>query len=265
MLHERVLNAISPQKKPGEAPTKIDDAGRAILSNVGDVASTMATRDQLQAAVDEAKPVPYANLEADEIQDVYDPEVLIGSEIFNMIPIREWQELVSHNEPVKSGSRFVAFRVTSIASNDTAVARLRVLRYLGFVITFFIMSKTSFQGTRRIPPRDKLKEFLDGAPEAVIENIRRKFSDNGIMRKFHIDLLITHCCAFACIVDNFEVDTANLRDDLQLQQSQMTQYFHEIGARVKPVSNKAEGKMTHVAKLILPLEFPKQRHLAPRR
>lgn len=225
----------------------------------------MATRDQLQAVVDEAKPVPYANTDADEIQDVYDPETLIGSEILNMLPIREWQEKIAHNEAVNSGSRFVAFRVKSIASNDTAVLRLRVLRYLGFVITFFIMSKPGAQGSRRIPPRDKLKEFLEGAPEAVVENIRRKFSENGFMRKFHVDLLITHCCAFACIVDNFEVDTANLRDDLQLQQSQMNQYFHEIGARVKPVSNKAQGKMTYVAKLILPLDFPKQRHMAPRR
>lgn len=265
VLQDRVLNAISPQKKPGEAPTQIDDAGRAILSNVGSIASNMATRDELQAVVDEAKPVPVANLDADEIQDVYDPAVIIGSDILNMVPVREWQELAAAREEIKTTSRYVAYRVASIATNDSALLRLRVLRYLSFVITFYIMCKPGAHGSRRVPPRDKLKEFLAPAPEAVIENIRRKFSEAGTMRKFHVDLLMTHCCALACIVDNFEVDTQNLRDDLRLDQARINAYFHEIGGRVKPVSNKAEGKATHVVRLTLPLEFPKQRHLAPRR
>lgn len=226
----------------------------------------MSTREELQAVVDEAKPVPIANLKATEIQDVYDPETVIGADILEMVPIREWQEKVRHKEGVDTASRYVAFRVNAIASNDSAVLRLRVLRYLSLVIIFYLVSKPGpVQGTRRVPPRDKLRELMSPAPEAVIENIRRKFSDAGQMRKYHIDLLMTHCCAFACIVDNFEVDTQNLRDDLHLDQSRMNQYFHEIGGRVKPVSNKAEGKTTHIARLALPLNFPKQRHIAPRR
>ncbi|KAJ3473961.1 hypothetical protein NLG97_g10054 [Lecanicillium saksenae] len=85
------------------------------------------------------------------------------------------------------------------------------------------------------------------------------------MRKFHIDLLITHLCVFACIADNFEVDTQALREDLRIDDKTMNQYFREIGARVKPVSKKAQGVVTSIARLVLPLDFPKQRHLAPRR
>jgi DNA-directed RNA polymerase I subunit RPA49 len=266
-IQENVLNAITPQTKPGDSPTKVDYASKAILSSVGTVTTNMATREELQAAVDDAKPVPRANMDASDIHDVYDPNVLIGEEVLNLVPIREWQEKVQHKEGIQTASRFVAARVNAIASKEDDITRLRVLRYFNFVLMFYLSSKPGKQrGTRQIPPRDKLREALSPAPDGVIENIRRKFSDAGVMRKFHLDLLIAYCCVFACIVDNFEVDTQNLRDDLRLDQKTINQYFHEIGGRVKPVSNKAEGvRASHVARLTLPLNFPKQRHIAPRR
>ncbi|KAJ6444779.1 RNA polymerase I associated factor [Purpureocillium lavendulum] len=267
VIRDNVLNAIAPEKKPGDtAPTKIDNAARAMLDSVGAITSKMATREELQAVVDEAKPVPRANLEATEIQDVYDPEVIIGSDILNLVPIREWQEKARHKEGIQIPSRFIAARVNAIAANEDAVARLRVLRYMGFVLLFYLHTKPGKQrGTRQLPPREKLRELLAPAPEAVIENIRRKFSDGGSMRKFHMDLLMTHCCVFACIVDNFEVDTENLRDDLRIDQQTINKLFHEIGGRVKPVGSKSEGRQVNIARLALPLDFPKQRQIAPRR
>ncbi|PNY29341.1 DNA-directed RNA polymerase I subunit rpa49 [Tolypocladium capitatum] len=266
-IRDNALNAITPLKNAGDnSPTKMDNASRAMLDSVGAITSKMATREELQAAVDDAKPVPKANLEAEDIQDVYDPEAIIGADILNLVPIREWQEKVRHKEGIQIASRFVAARVNAIAANDDTVTRLRVLRYFSFVLLFYLGTKPGRQrGTRQLPTREKLRELLAPAPEAVIENIRRKFSDAGTMRKFHIDLLMTHCCAFACIVDNFELDTQNLRDDLRLDQKVLNQYFHEIGGRVKLVSNKAEGRTTNVARLALPLDFPKQRQIAPRR
>lgn len=268
VIQERVLNAIGPQRKEGDAPTKIDDAARAMLSSVGAITSKMATREELQAVVDEAKPIPRPNVDAKEIQNVYDPNEIIGADILNLVPIREWQEKAQHGENIQTPSRFVAGRVTPMALNEAALLRLRVLRYYSFVLLFYLKSKPGRQrGMRQLPPRDKLREMLAPAPEAVIENIRRKFSDAGTMRKFHIDLLAAHCCVYACIVDNFEVDTQALRDDLRIDQNTVNQYFHEIGARVRPLKNKALGGtgMVHMAKLTLPLDFPKQRQIRARR
>lgn len=267
VIRETVLNAIAPQRKPGDSPTKMDDAARAVLKSVGQITTNMATKEELQAAVDEAKPVPKANMDALDIHDVYDPKVIIGADVLNLVPIREWQEKVRHEEGIQTASRFVAARVNAIASNDDAVTRLRVLRYFNFVLMFYLSSKPGRQrGTRQILPRDKLRDVLSPAPEAVVESIRRKFSDAGVMRKFHIDLLMAYCCVFACIVDNFEVDTQNLRDDLRVDQKTLNQYFYEIGGRVKPVSSKAQGSpAVHMGRLVLPLVFPKQRQIAPRR
>ncbi|KAI5459881.1 RNA polymerase I associated factor, A49-like protein [Mariannaea sp. PMI_226] len=266
VIQENVLNAIAPQRKPGDALTKIDSAAQAMLDSVGQITSTMASREELQAVVDDAKPVPIANVDATEIQDVYDPKKIIGADILNLVPIREWQEMATHGESIQVMSQYVASRVNRIATNQEAVDRLRVLRYFYFLFLFYRNSKPGkVRGTRSLPSREKLREVLAPAPEAVIENIRRKFSDAGQMRKFHIDLIMTHCCAFACIVDNFEVDTQHLKTDMRLDQKLMNQYFHEIGGRVKPVSNKETKSVVHIAKLTLPLDFPKQRHLAPKR
>ena len=265
-LRENALNAIAPQKKDGESPTKLDSAAKAMVDSVGQITTNMATREELQAAVDEAKPVPKANMEAEDVQEVYEPEAIIGGDILNLVPIREWQEKVRHNEGIEIASRFVAARVNSIAANDDEIMRLRVLRYFGFLLLFYLKSKPGRQrGTRQVLPREQLREALSPAPEAVVENIRRKFSDKGVIRKFHIDLIFTHLCAFALIVDNFETDTQNLRDDMRVDQHTINQYFHEIGVKVKPYSNKAEGRVVHVARMQLPLEFPKQRQMARRR
>jgi DNA-directed RNA polymerase I subunit RPA49 len=70
----------------------------------------------------------------------------------------------------------------------------------------------------------------------------------------------------ACLIDNFEVDTYDLQQDLRLETREMSQYFHEIGARVRAFS-AAEGKkmgldkvaiaQRRTAKLKLPLDFPR--------
>jgi DNA-directed RNA polymerase I subunit RPA49 len=265
-LREKVLNAILPRKKDGENSTEVDNASRAILNTVGEATKLMPTREQLQLIVDDAKPIPKPRLDAKEIQDVYVPEEIIGADILNLVPVREWQEKVQHKEGIQTCSRFVAARVNKVAGSDDTLTELRVLRYLSFVLAMFLNTQPGAQrGTRKLPAREKLREVLAPAPEAVVENLRRKFSDGGVMRKFHMDLLIAYCCVLACIVDDFAVDTQSLRDDLRLDQSTMNKYFHEIGGRVKPEKTGADGRSVHVARLALPLNFPKQRQMASRR
>ncbi|OLN88324.1 DNA-directed RNA polymerase I subunit RPA49 [Colletotrichum chlorophyti] len=259
------LNAIDPNKSQNSAPKKLDTAAKAILQEIGGVTATMASREELQAAVDDAKPVPKPNLEAEAIQDVYDPDEFIGREILAAIPVKDWIEPTKKGEDVQCYSRHVASRIKKVVDSGN-VSKTRLLRYFYLLFLFYTMAAPGKQrGTKRIPQRDKLKERMAPAPQVVIEHIRRKFSDGGEMRKFHIDLLITHCCAVLCIVDNFEVETSQLREDLRLDQKEINNYFYEIGAKVKQVAGKEKGKSQYVAKLSLPLSFPKLRSIAPKR
>lgn len=254
-------NAISPRKaQGGDAPQTLDASDRALMASIKDVTMSVATKEELQSAMDAAKPVPRGNYDAEEIQDVYKPEQLIGRDILELIQVNDWAEAVKNNEDIQLRSRFVAHRINRIGSGESSVLRLRVLRYLYFLMLLYLTTKKGKErGTKEVLKKDKLSEEFCPAPPPVVEAIRRRFSDNGIMRKQHVDLLVTHCCAFACILDNFETNTWDLKEDLHLDQKQMNLYFSEIGAGFKKV--KAEGRMDYVARLKLPLEFPKIRQM----
>lgn len=254
-------NAISPRKpNAGDAPQALDASDKALMASIKDVTMSVATREELQNAMDAAKPVPRGNYDAEEIQDVYRPQDLIGKDILELIQVNDWLEAVKNNEDIQLRSRFVAHRINRIGSGENAVLRLRVLRYLYFLVLLYLTSKKGKErGTKEVLKKDKLSEELAPAPPPVVEAIRRRFSDNGVMRKQHVDLLATHCCAFACILDNFETNTWDLKEDLRLEQKQMSLYFTEIGASIKRV--KVDGRTDAVARLKLPLEFPKLRQM----
>ncbi|KAI1417751.1 RNA polymerase I associated factor, A49-like protein [Hypoxylon sp. FL1857] len=254
-------NAIAPEKATSDAdgnPQKLNSASQALMESINDVTMGMASKEDLQAQADAAKPVPPYNPDAQEIQDVYTPESLIGGEILNAIPIKDWQEQVKKGANKAIPSAFVASRLVSIAEGPNPVHRLRTLRYLDFLIRFMKSTRPGKErGTKRIPPRDKLRELLQPAPEPVVENIRRKFSNNGEMRKFHVDLMNTYCCALAAILSNYNFDTSKIRFDLGLDEKQFGQYFREIGGKVKNTKGADKGTHVQVAVLALPLEFPK--------
>jgi DNA-directed RNA polymerase I subunit RPA49 len=236
-----------------------------MLESMAEAASGIATREELAAAVDEAKPRPKANMATQNVQDVYTIESLIGEDILKLVPVKEWQDAAKAKKEVITKSKYVARRLQRVAiAND--VQKLRVLRYLLSVLEFFGSARTKGKGVRVLPHKDALRAAVPGVPEAVVENIRRKFSVNGQMLRYQTDLLITHVCALALIVDNFEVDMYDLREDLHLEVKEISQYFREIGARVVAAGeeqrkklglDKAAAAQHKLAKLKLPLDFPK--------
>lgn len=119
--------------------------------------------------------------------------------------------------------------------------------------------------------------------------LTKSFSE---MTKWKVDNLVTHICALALIIDNFETDVNDIREDLGLDNKQfvshecvgetlhtnllyrITQYFHEIGCAVTPPTEKDRERLRlskadvpnhRIARLRIPLDFPKQRIIAQRR
>ncbi|KAI0969431.1 RNA polymerase I associated factor, A49-like protein [Xylaria arbuscula] len=232
-------------------------SSQAMMSAIGEVTHTMASKEDLQAVADAAKPVPPGNFEAQEIQDVYTPQGMIGGELLNAIPIKDWQDSVKKGTNKMLTSAFIASRLNPVGEGPDSTIRLKALRYLEFLIKF---SKLAKGRTARIPPPDKLRQLLQPAPEPVIQNIRRKFSSNQQIDKFHRDLLYTYCCALAAILSNFEFETSKIRFDLGLDDKQFGQYFREIGGKVKRATGAEKGTQMQIAVLSLPLEFPKVRY-----
>ena len=121
-------------------------------------------------------------------------------------------------------------------------------------------------------------------PEHTVEAIRRRFSPQGNSRmsKTEVTLLHTTICALSLHIppqpgkdatggnglNELATDFSDLRDDLRLDNDTITHYFRELGCRVdKPRDSefakwgikggKAEAAARRVARLRVPVEFPK--------
>jgi DNA-directed RNA polymerase I subunit RPA49 len=259
-------NAISPDKADrlanGGRSAKLDSGAMAVLANIGEVAAGMATQEELAQEAEATKPRPQGNFNATDIKDVYTVEVLIGIDIMVLIPVKEWKDTITSKQEIRTSSRYVSNR---LGRGTLSVEKLKLLRYMLLLIEFFAKARPA-RGGRLLPKRDEVKQILNGMPEAVLEGVKRKFTTAGMLNKYQSDLLITHLCAMAFLVDNFEVDMYDLQLDLRLETKEMSQYFHEIGAKVGAFSASEGRKMglekaaiaqRRTAKLKLPLDFPK--------
>lgn len=122
-------------------------------------------------------------------------------------------------------------------------------------------------------------------PDPIIDSIRRQFAPSGgHMSKNDLTLLHTTICALTLHIppqpskdasgfggnapSELATDPSDLRDDLRLDNPTVTQYFRELGCRVdKPrdtefakwgvKGGKAEAASRRVARLRLPIEFPR--------
>jgi DNA-directed RNA polymerase I subunit RPA49 len=253
-------NAIAPQSSK-DAPVKLNSSASAMLANMAQATAGMATKAELDATINANKPRPSANTETSDISQVYPVEVLIPSEALAAIQVRAWQTAMKDQQDVKVASRFVANRLLKFKDNAT---KLKMLRYVLLLIEFYNAAIPGKFG-RKIKRPDELKLILNGQPESLLQGVKRKFSDGPMMSRHQADLLITHICAIALVLENYEVDTWDLKEDLKLDVNPMTQYFKEVGARVGSMPDgvrkslgidKAAAAQRRIAKLKIPLEFP---------
>jgi DNA-directed RNA polymerase I subunit RPA49 len=88
-----------------------------------------------------------------------------------------------------------------------------------------------------------------------------------------IDNLMTHIMAMALYIDDFSVDTEDLKDDFRLTPLKAMELFRSIGCKVNAPTDreKAQLKLTTIearnrkfARLVIPLDFPQDRKMQKR-
>jgi DNA-directed RNA polymerase I subunit RPA49 len=241
---------------------KLTAAELAILDTMAEAAKNIPTREEMTAAVAASKPRPEADRTTMDPQEVYKVEKVIGVDTMKLIPVRQWVESMKAKKEVRTSSRFVAHRMQGQVSNTE---KLKVLRYMVLLLDFYNSSRPG-RGGRTIPKREDLKKILGDIPEAVLEGVKRRFTEGGLMNKAKSDSLIMYLCALACIVDNAVVDIWDLKEDLKLETKEMSQYFTEVGAKISALGDaerkrlgleKAAAAQRKVAKIKCPVEYPK--------
>ncbi|OGM44444.1 hypothetical protein ABOM_006983 [Aspergillus bombycis] len=265
-------------------------AESAILSSMPlDSATDIATKTAaVQAQVQANKPLPQASLAASHPSDVYPIDVLVpgGLSTLQQLPgVNEWQETVKSGEAVATTSRYVSRRVEAVV-NSTNATQLQVLRFIFLLLELARAlrsgkdSKSSGPGSKRLPSRDELRRILSSPTGAKTDSVETLPDPNDIT------FLHTTICALSLHIppqpakdggsssqggnapNELATDPSDLRDDLRLDNTVITQYFRELGCRVdKPretefakwgiKGGKAEANARRVARLRVPVEFPR--------
>jgi DNA-directed RNA polymerase I subunit RPA49 len=154
------------------ADGKRDVASEALLESIAKTVASMPTVEAMNAAAEEKKPKPKADMSAQRPDLVYPIESLVAAEVIQSINVQDWVDAVNKKTPLVIASRFVQNRLTDFV-NSRDVTKIKVLRYMLHVIGFF-HSLRSVGKSKRIPPRAELLSKMK-APEFLVEAIKKQF------------------------------------------------------------------------------------------
>ncbi|KAL8805656.1 MAG: hypothetical protein Q9182_001800 [Xanthomendoza sp. 2 TL-2023] len=270
-------NAISPVKQgpstQGQRHSVLDPVASAVVSSMAAAAPTVVTREDFQAAIDNSAPRPRHNPDAETPAEAYPIDQLVGRGTLRQMTVKEWQDKVSDGQEILTKSRFVSHRIQRIAS-DGDVRILKTLKYLLLLIEWNNILLPGSKGVgRKIPQGFQLQEKVDQWGSDLVDGVAERFAEGGrTLSRWQFDNLMTHICALCVTVDpeNFMTDVYDIREDLKLENADVRKYFKAIGCRVVAPTEaerirwglgKGEVASHQVAKLRLPLEFPKMRTL----
>ena len=264
-IASKTVNAITKGQNQGGKKT---DVQAAILDSIADNTADAPKKEDLESDALASKPIPRPNLAAENAEDVYPFNTMIPPGDARLVQVKDWQEKARADENIIFSHRFPASRVNEIGKSDD-ILRLKALRYLTLLLEFHDALQNAGRAGKKVPKKDVLSQRLAAWPGPLVDSVRRRFAtEANELPKWHMDNLYTHMCALSLFVDGWTTDTSNLKDDLKMENKQITQYFHELGCKVGALTErerenrklgKAQAAVVKMASLKLPLEFPKQR------
>ncbi|MCJ1283020.1 DNA-directed RNA polymerase I subunit rpa49 [Xylographa opegraphella] len=215
-------NAIAPKNSSQNSSGKsvLDPLASAVIDSMSLISGPAPTREELQAEIDEAKPRPKPNMEAQTPAEVYKIEDLVGESALQALKVRDWQSAVEANKDVQTSSKYVSRRLVKVVSSKN-IMRLKALRYLLLLLDWFSCLKPGMKGMKKLPQREDIIKAVGGEISgSMLESLRKKFAPDGNMNKWTIDNFMTHVCALTLTIDLYEVDISDIRDDLRLETKQ---------------------------------------------
>ena len=214
---------------------------------------------------------PYQSryLHAESVEDVYPFNNLVPQADVRLLQIKDWVEAAKAGEELTGFKhRCVAFRMDALGKRED-MQRLKALKYLELLLQFNDVLSGGGRSGKKVPKKEVMQKKLADWPEALVDSVRRRFATaNNELPKWNMDNLYTHMCALSLFVDGWASDTQALKDDLRMENKEITVYFRELGCKVVALTDKereqkgftrAQAARVKMAKLRLPLDFPKAR------
>ncbi|KAK5111240.1 hypothetical protein LTR62_005268 [Meristemomyces frigidus] len=270
-IASRTINAItnSPSKN---GKGKATDVQEAILTTIADAGASQPKREEVEHDLLASKPIPTPNLDAEHVEDVYRFNTLIPPAEARLIPVQDWQNATRSGEAIMFNHRFPAHRVEAIGKGDNT-DQLKAIRYMTLLLEFQdALTGSGGKGGKKVPKQEVMTQKFANWPPELVTGVRRRFTAEGgtTLGKWELERLWCHICCLGLFVSpGWKMETTDLRLDLKMENTQLGQYFSELGAKVaRPtekeresygLKSKAEASVSRVARLKLPLEFPKAR------
>ena len=264
-IADRTANAIARDTKDKK---KTDGVQDAVLGAVADSAVTVGAQKDAEQTLLDSKPIPRPDTTAEKVEDVYRFNMLVPVADARLVNTLDWQEKARADEVMEFHHRFPASRAGPVGKGGNPL-RLKALRYLHLLLEFHDVLQSAGKSGKKVPRKEVIQTKLSSWPEALVDSVRHRFANrSNELPKWHMDNLYTHMCALSLFVDGWVTDASNLRDDLKMDTKEIRQYFRELGCRVGPPTekerlardmSKKQANSVTIAKLKLPLDFPKPR------
>lgn len=182
----RALTANAIKASPTKSNSQTSVTGRAldplasaVVSSMAQFTSTMPTRQQMQADIDENKPIPKPNLAAETPAEVYPVEQLVGGiNVLRNINVQELMDKVNAGEDVQTRSLFVSTRLRAVVQSGD-VKKVRTLRYLLMLLEWHKGLRLGKNGHKRVPKDEEMGPLMHEYGSEVVRGVGRRFSDWG--------------------------------------------------------------------------------------
>lgn len=171
----KAIASLTENAVNSRTDTTHDPGNAALLESMNVSLANTSTREEMQAAFDEAKPRPKANLKAEKVEDVYTVETLIGSDTMQLLMVKEWLDAARSLKPITTRSRYVGQRLQNIVV-DGNVTKLKILRYLLLLLDFMSALKIKRNQSKQLPDQEQLRE-VTGVQDFLIDTVKKRFTD----------------------------------------------------------------------------------------
>ena len=168
---------MSPQKthKDPKGRVVLDDTAAVVINTMGETTS-LTTREALQDAIDESKPRPRPNLDAESQADVYRVQELAGNDILLRLNIKSLRNAVKNKQDVLTTSRYFSNRLNKVVLEGKDDS-LRALRFLLVLVEWKKTFKPGRKGETWMLAKDAETESLITDYDSILmTKIKRKFT-----------------------------------------------------------------------------------------
>lgn len=183
-IRARTTNAIkaSPTKSESQTPgtgRTLDPLASAVVSSMTQYTSSMPTREQMQAEIDQNKPIPKPNLFAEQPAEVYPIEQLVGgTSVLKNMNVQELMDKVNAGEDVRTKSLYVSNRLRLVVQSHD-VKRVKTLRYLLLLLEWYKGLKMGIKGAKKVPKDEEMGHLMEQYGSEVVRGVARRFADQG--------------------------------------------------------------------------------------